>query len=73
MRFLIGLAAATYVVSAIPALVWFFLFLLGVALLCALLWWWPVLLVLAIIYGTWRLARWAENRERARARGGFIR
>lgn len=68
MRFCISLAALTYTLATVGPLGWFFLFLFGVAAIIFFMWWWPLLLVVGIIYGMYRLAKWAELADRRRRR-----
>jgi len=63
MRFLVGLAAAVYTLGQVGPFGWFLLFMLFVFAAAFFLWAWPLLLVLAIVLGSWRVALWFERRE----------
>lgn len=56
MRFLVGLAALTYTVTQVHPLLWFFMFLAGVAVVATLFAFWPLFLVLIIVVGGFWLA-----------------
>lgn len=58
MKFFVGLAALTYTLGQVHPLVWFALFLGGVAVVATAIAFWPVVLLVVIAVGTlWIVAQ----------------